>query len=119
MRINSDVLLMMGLLLTPGNALVVPASRATTQFDVNILDTRPSSKLNQLIERQFPQKRRSNYIRPSILGPDNVPLDEENPDLITPPSTDQGEVPNLKWPFSLSHNRLSEAGWARQQNSES
>ncbi|TFK67751.1 putative oxalate decarboxylase/oxidase [Pluteus cervinus] len=104
---------------------MVPASRATTQIDVDILDTRPSSKPNQLIERhssgppQVLQKRRSKgYTRPSILGPDNVPLDEENPDLITPPSTDQGEVPNLKWPFSLSHNRLSEGGWARQQNTQ-
>ncbi|BCL80064.1 oxalate decarboxylase [Ktedonobacteria bacterium brp13] len=47
-------------------------------------------------------------------GPRDVLLDEQNPDLLAPPPTDAGSVPNLKWPFSLSHNRLAPAGWARE-----
>jgi len=46
----------------------------------------------------------------------NVEIDEQNPDLLAPPSTDVGSVANAKWPFSLSHNRLEDGGWARQQN---
>lgn len=47
-------------------------------------------------------------------GPRNVLLDRQNPDLLTPPATDSGTVPNLKFSFSLAHNRLEEAGWARE-----
>ncbi|KAK0431426.1 oxalate decarboxylase [Armillaria borealis] len=51
-----------------------------------------------------------------ILGPDNIPLDLQNPDLFAPPTTDSGLLPNAKWPFALSHNRLQTGGWARQEN---
>ncbi|CAE6501309.1 unnamed protein product [Rhizoctonia solani] len=51
-----------------------------------------------------------------ILGPQNVALDRENPDLFLPPTTDSGSVSNVKWPFGLSHNRVQDGGWARQQN---
>ncbi|KAG6830029.1 hypothetical protein H0H87_009492 [Tephrocybe sp. NHM501043] len=51
-----------------------------------------------------------------ILGPENIDLERQNADLLTPPKTDHGQLENLKWPFSLSHNRLSEGGWAREQN---
>ncbi|KAH7911359.1 putative oxalate decarboxylase/oxidase [Hygrophoropsis aurantiaca] len=54
----------------------------------------------------------------SILGPQNIPIDLENPDLLAPPTTDNGDVPNAKWPMGLSHNRLQTGGWARQQNIE-
>ncbi|KZP33779.1 putative oxalate decarboxylase/oxidase [Athelia psychrophila] len=54
----------------------------------------------------------------TILGPQNVPLELENPDSLAPPSSDNGDVPNFKWPFSLSHNRLADGGWARQQNNK-
>ncbi|KAN0126103.1 oxalate decarboxylase [Lactarius tabidus] len=51
-----------------------------------------------------------------ILGPQNLPLQRENPDLLAPPTTDHGSVQNAKWPFTLSSNRLQTGGWARQQN---
>ncbi|KAL4248701.1 RmlC-like cupin domain superfamily protein [Abortiporus biennis] len=54
----------------------------------------------------------------TILGPQNIPLQQQNPDLLAPPTTDAGTVPNFKWPFSLSHNRLQTGGWARQQNEQ-
>ncbi|KAI0635858.1 oxalate decarboxylase [Trametes polyzona] len=53
-----------------------------------------------------------------ILGPQNIPIDRQNADLLAPPTTDAGNVQNAKWPFSLSHNRLQTGGWARQQNQD-
>ncbi|KAK0462357.1 oxalate decarboxylase [Desarmillaria tabescens] len=52
----------------------------------------------------------------SIMGPDNIPMDLQNPDFLAPPTTDSGSVPNAKWPFALSHNRLQTGGWAREEN---
>ncbi|KAF7311938.1 Oxalate decarboxylase [Mycena indigotica] len=51
-----------------------------------------------------------------IMGPENYPLEQQNPDLLAPPTTDAGSVSNAKWPFSLSHNRMQTGGWARQEN---
>ena len=50
----------------------------------------------------------------TILGPRNVPLERQNPDVLVAPVTDAGTVPNLKWPFALSHNRVLSGGWARE-----
>jgi len=50
------------------------------------------------------------------MGPTNAEMVAQNPDLLAPPSTDHGSVENAKWPFSLSHNRLLQGGWARNQN---
>ncbi|MFZ0224541.1 MAG: cupin domain-containing protein, partial [Candidatus Nitrosopolaris sp.] len=47
-------------------------------------------------------------------GPRNVLLDQQNPDLLVPPATDHGTLPNMKFPFSMAHNRLQDGGWARQ-----
>ncbi len=47
-------------------------------------------------------------------GPRNVGLDQQNPDILTPPSTDAGTIPNLKFSYGLAHNRLQEGGWSRQ-----
>jgi oxalate decarboxylase len=50
----------------------------------------------------------------SDIGPRDATRDAENPDILTPPPTDQGRVPNLRWSFADSHNRLSDGGWARE-----
>jgi oxalate decarboxylase len=47
-------------------------------------------------------------------GPRNVLLDQQNPDILVPPATDHGTLPNLKFSFSMAHNRLQDGGWARQ-----
>ncbi len=47
-------------------------------------------------------------------GPRNIELDRQNPDLLSPPETDHGLLPNLKFSFSQAHNRLEEGGWARE-----
>ncbi|KAI9434386.1 oxalate decarboxylase [Lactarius indigo] len=52
----------------------------------------------------------------AILGPQNLPLQQQNPDLLAPPTTDHGSVKNAKWSFALSSNRIQTGGWARQQN---
>lgn len=50
----------------------------------------------------------------SILGPRNIPLENENPDLLASPYTDAGTLPNLKFSFAAARNRLTTGGWARE-----
>jgi oxalate decarboxylase len=50
----------------------------------------------------------------SILGPRNVPLERENPDLLASPSTDAGTIPNLKFSFAAARNRITPGGWGRE-----
>jgi oxalate decarboxylase len=47
-------------------------------------------------------------------GPRNLMLDRQNPDILVPPSTDHGTLPNLRFSFSDSHMRLESGGWTRQ-----
>lgn len=49
-------------------------------------------------------------------GPRNPVYDQQNPDTLARPSTDEGSVQQSKWPMGLSSNRMTEAGWAREQN---
>lgn len=52
-------------------------------------------------------------------GPRTYDYDRINPDLLARPGTDQGDMPNAKWPMGLSSNRAGtgyRSGWARQQN---
>lgn len=50
----------------------------------------------------------------TILGPRNIPLERENPDILMSPVTDAGTVPNLKFSFANARNRLAPGGWARE-----
>jgi oxalate decarboxylase len=50
----------------------------------------------------------------SIMGPRNVPLERENPDMLASPETDAGTIPNLKFSFAAARNRLAPGGWARE-----
>jgi oxalate decarboxylase len=47
-------------------------------------------------------------------GPRNLMRDRQNPDLLVPPSTDHGTLPNLRFSFSDAHMRLEAGGWTRQ-----
>ena len=49
-----------------------------------------------------------------FLGPRNEPVERQNPDLVAPPPTDSGTMPNLKYPFDAAHTRITTGGWARQ-----
>jgi oxalate decarboxylase len=50
-------------------------------------------------------------------GPRNLERDRQNPDLLVPPSTDSGTLPNLRFSFSDAHMRLTSGGWTRQVTS--
>lgn len=50
----------------------------------------------------------------TILGPRNGPLEQENPDVLQPPVTDNGELPNLKFSFADAHMKMREGGWSRE-----
>ena len=47
-------------------------------------------------------------------GPRDVVRDREDPDMLAPPETEHGSVPNLKFSFADAHNRLEPGGWARE-----
>jgi oxalate decarboxylase len=47
-------------------------------------------------------------------GPMNPSRIAQNPDLMIPPSTDAGSLPNLRFSFDDAHIRLSGGGWTRQ-----
>jgi oxalate decarboxylase len=49
-----------------------------------------------------------------MLGPHNPPREREDPDLIQPPPTDNGDVPNLHFAFADAHIKMREGGWSRQ-----
>jgi oxalate decarboxylase len=50
----------------------------------------------------------------TILGPRNVPIELENPDVLISPVTDAGTIPNLKFPYAMARNRVLSGGWARE-----
>ncbi|CZT08669.1 probable oxalate decarboxylase [Rhynchosporium agropyri] len=50
----------------------------------------------------------------SILGPWNWERSRQNADLVRPPSTDRGNMANMRWSFADSHVRMEEGGWTRQ-----
>jgi oxalate decarboxylase len=60
-----------------------------------------------------PQPQRPGY-GGSDPGPRNLMRDGQNPDLLVPPSTDHGTVPNLRFSFADAHMRLTSGGWTRQ-----
>src|SRR3982075_507077 len=47
-------------------------------------------------------------------GPRNIGRDKQNSDLLVPPSTDHGTLPNLRFSFADAHMRLESGGWTRQ-----
>ena len=47
-------------------------------------------------------------------GPKNPGRIDQNPDIISPPATDSGTLPNLRFSFDDSHTRLDRGGWSRQ-----
>jgi oxalate decarboxylase len=47
-------------------------------------------------------------------GPRSLLRDEQNPDMLVPPATDQGTLPNLRFSFADAHMRLEPGGWTRQ-----
>src|SRR5580704_6666686 len=50
-------------------------------------------------------------------GPRDVVRDRQNPDVIVPPETDHGTLPNLRFSFADAPMRLYSGGWTRQVTS--
>jgi oxalate decarboxylase len=61
----------------------------------------------------IPQPRRPGH-GGNDPGPRNLMRDRQNPDILVPPSTDHGTLPNLRFSFSDSHVRQETGGWTRQ-----
>jgi oxalate decarboxylase len=55
---------------------------------------------------------------PGVGGADPVPggveREAQNPDMVNPPATDSGTLPNLRFSFADAHIRQSSGGWTRQ-----
>ncbi|GAB6926483.1 oxalate decarboxylase family bicupin [Paenibacillus sp. JCM 10914] len=63
---------------------------------------------------QIPQPIRSDGAGGPDYGPRDVMRDLQNPDLLVPPKTDAGLLPNLKFSFSDTHMQLNHGGWSRE-----
>lgn len=61
-----------------------------------------------------PQPIRSDGAGGLDLGPRDVMRDRQNPDMLVPPVTDAGLLPNLKFSFSDTKMTLNHGGWSRE-----
>lgn len=68
---------------------------------------------NQPMYRYIPQPIR-NGTGAVDLGPRDILRDLENPDMLVPPVTDAGLLPNLKFSFSDTSMVLRPGGWSRE-----
>lgn len=50
----------------------------------------------------------------TILGPRNRAIEQQNPDILRPPPTDNGTIPNLKFSFADAHVKMRDGGWSRE-----
>ena len=64
---------------------------------------RMQKELDQLKEADRPEPIRSDGAGALDLGPRDLRRDEENPDMLVPPATDHGLLPNLRFSFSDTH----------------
>ncbi|BBI33291.1 oxalate decarboxylase family bicupin [Cohnella abietis] len=75
------------------------------------MDTRSN---NQAANANIPQPIRSDGAGATDLGPRDIMRDIENPNMLVPPITDAGLIPNLKFSFSDTHMQLNQGGWSRE-----
>jgi oxalate decarboxylase len=69
---------------------------------------------NQTNHANIPQPIRSDGAGWIDNGPRDIMRDRENADMLVPPVTDAGLIPNLKFSFSDTHMQLNQGGWSRQ-----
>lgn len=65
-------------------------------------------------QMQIPQPIRSDGAGATDLGPRDIMRDIQNPDMLVPPVTDAGTVPNLRFSYSDTHMQLNHGGWSRE-----
>jgi oxalate decarboxylase len=63
---------------------------------------------------QVPEPSRAPGVGGSDPVPGDVAREAQNPDLLNPPATDSGTLPNLRFSFADAHVRQSSGGWTRQ-----
>lgn len=77
-------------------------------------ERRMQEKLDELKASDTPQPIRSDGAGALDLGPRNVERDKQNPDIIVPPATDFGLIPNLRFSMADAHMTLKPGGWSRE-----
>ena len=77
-------------------------------------EQRMQEKLDQLKEANGPEPIRSDGAGSLDLGPRNVGRDHQNPDVLVPPATDFGLIPNLRFSMADAHMILKPGGWSRE-----
>jgi oxalate decarboxylase len=50
----------------------------------------------------------------TIIGPRNPERERQNPNILRPPPTDHGSLPNLRFSFADAHMKIREGGWSRE-----
>lgn len=58
------------------------------------------------IGKKLDPKPWRNGLGASVLGPYNRDRSRQSPDMIRPPSTDHGNIANMRWSFTDSHVRI-------------
>lgn len=71
-------------------------------------------KRNQGMNGIVPQPIRFDGAGGIDTGPRDIMRDKENPNMLVPPVTDAGLVPNLKFSFSDTSMTLNQGGWSRE-----
>lgn len=77
-------------------------------------EKRMQKKLDELKNSPTCEPIRSDGAGSLDLGPRNVDRDNENPDILVPPATDFGLIPNLRFSMADSHMILKPGGWSRE-----
>lgn len=78
---------------------------------------RMQQKLDELKNATETQPIRSDGAGALDLGPRNATRDKQNPDIIVPPATDFGLIPNLRFSMADAHMTLKPGGWSREVTS--
>lgn len=69
---------------------------------------------NPALPGRVPQPVRKDGAGGPDFGPRDVLRDLQNPDMLVPPATDAGLLPNMRFSFSDTHMQLNEGGWSRE-----
>ncbi|NQX62125.1 oxalate decarboxylase family bicupin [Paenibacillus qinlingensis] len=73
-----------------------------------------TSNRNQGVYGNVPQPIRPDGAGGMDTGPRDIMRDMENPNMLVPPITDSGLLPNLKFSFSDTSMKLNFGGWSRE-----
>lgn len=64
--------------------------------------------------QNIPQPIRDDGAGATDFGPRDIMRDIENPDMLVPPKTDAGTIPNMRFSFSDTPMQLNHGGWSRE-----